>query len=493
MLSQTETVTNNEPIGAIESWKWSVLALVSAAFFIVVLDFSVVNVALASIETDLGFTSTSLQWVASSYAIVFGGFLLLGGRCADLMGRRKILLAGVVIFTIASLLAGLAGVAHIYARAILIGCRALQGLGGALIAPAALAVVNTTFAEGAERNRALGIFGSIATAGFACGNLLGGVLTGHFGWPSIFFVNVPLGIMLLILAPRLVPASADEHPPFSFDARALDIGGAVTVTLGLVMLVYASVGAEQMGLTSPVTLGCFGLAVALLASFVWIEAHAPNPLIPLSIFRRRTLTAANIVMLFIEGINAASILFISLYLQQVKGFNPQTTGFAFLPLALWMMVAANITPRIVTRFGNRPVMIVGTILTTMSPLLMTQLTPQSSYLGVVLPILIVAGTGMAAAVTAGFIAATSGLADEDQGLASGLIQTSQQVGAALGLAVLVSVSAAHTTAASALGASPVLAQVAGLQAAFWVGTGFSGLGCLIAIFGVPKQPTTATA
>jgi EmrB/QacA subfamily drug resistance transporter len=493
MLSSVDSKAGNIPAAPTEPWKWRVLALVAFAFFIVVLDFSVVNVALPSIEKDLGFTKTNLQWVASSYAIVFGGFLLLGGRCSDILGRRRVLLAGVMLFTLASLIAGLAGVAHNHAREILIGCRAVQGLGGAFIAPAALSIVNTIFAEGAERNKAMGIFGSVATAGFAAGNLFGGILTGHFGWPSIFFVNVPLGILLLVIAPKLVPAASDEKSGVRLDLKTLDIGGAISVTAGLGTLVYGFVGAEQNGWTSPQTLGTLGIAAVLLSVFVWIESHVASPLIPLSIFKRRTLTTSNIVMLLIEGINAPTVLFLSLYLQGIKGFSPQQTGFAFLPLACWLVVAANLAPRVVTRFGVRPVLIIGTLLTTLTPLLLSRLTVESDYVRDILPILLISGTGMAGAITAGFIAATSGLANEEQGLASGLIQTSQQIGAALGLAVLVAVAASREEAAAAAGSTALVAQVAGLHAAFLVGSVLSGVGCLVAIVGIkptaPAHPT----
>jgi EmrB/QacA subfamily drug resistance transporter len=477
----------NSPHDSIKRWQWNVLALVSATFFIVVLDFSVVNVALAAIQTDLKFAPVDLQWVATAYAITFGGFLLLGGRCADLMGRRKVLLAGVIVFTLASLLAGLSGIVHIHAQGMLIACRGLQGLGGAFIAPAALAIVNTTFAEGAQRNRALGVFASIASAGFACGNLLGGVLTGHFGWPSIFFINVPLGILLLVLAPRLVPTVNDVHAPLPLSAGRLDIGGALTVTLGLIALVYASVGIEQGGWTSPRTLIAFGGAFSLLAAFVYIESKVADPLMPLTIFQHPMFAASNIIMLLIEGINGATFLFISLYLQQVKGLSPQATGFTFLPLALWMLLASNLTPRIITRYGTRPVLIWGTIFTTLSPLLLSRITAESSYYYEVQPILFIAGAGMAAANTGGFIAATTGLADEDQGLASGIVQTSQQIGAAIGLALLVAVATAYTEASRAVGATPIVSQLAGLQAAFLIGALLSGISCFVAIFGTPKR------
>jgi MFS family permease len=286
----------------------------------------------------------------------------------------------------------------------------------------------------------------------------------------------------------LVPASAEGNTPARFDWKTLDVGGAFTVTASLVTLIYAFIGAEQLGWGSLRTIGTFALSATLMVSFLAIEKRIPFPLIPLSIFSRRTLTTANIVMLLIEGINAATILFLSLYLQQVKGYSPEATGFAFLPLALWMIVAANVAPRWVGRFGARPVLIGGTILTTLGPILFSRLTVESVYVSDILPVLLITGTGIAGAITAGFITATAGLPDEEQGLASGLIQTSQQVGAALGLAILVSVSTTFSAKAALAGASSAGAQVAGLHAAFLVGTLFSALGCLTAIFGVkPNQ------
>ncbi len=492
MISQTDTTPQTHSGEQIEPWRWRVLALVCSAFFIVVLDFSVVNVALPSIRDNLKFSSQNLQWVASAYALTFGGFLLLGGRLADLVGRRTVLIWGVVLFSVASLLAGFSAMTGDYAQSLLIACRGAQGLGGALIAPAALSILNTTFAEGAARNRAMGIFGSVATAGFACGNLLGGILTGQLGWPSIFYVNVPIGIALVMLAPRLVPHRDGEAQTPGLDFKTLDISGAISVTMGLVALVYALVGAEQNGWSSPRTGGAFVISAVLLTAFVIIEKRAKAPLVPLSIFRRRTLTTANIVVALVDGVNVATILFLSLYLQGVKGFSPEATGFAFLPLAGWMIVAANLSPRVVTRFGPRPAMIGGTILITLSVLALSRLNQSSLYTRDIVPMLLILGTGIAGVITAGIIAATSGLSDEEQGLGSGLIQTSQQIGAALGLAILIAVSTARSEAAIEAGATSVAAQVVGLRAAFLVGAFLSALGCVVAMLGIAgkqKEPT----
>jgi MFS family permease len=333
---------NKSNHGAGASWLWC-----ARRFSIVVLDFSVVNVALPSIRDSLKFSPQNLQWVASAYALTFGGFLLLGGRLADLVGRRTVLMWGVVLFSVASLLAGFSALTGGYAQSLLIAGRGAQGLGGALIAPCRFIYPQHNFCGRCGAQPCHGhLLGSVATAGFACGNLLGGILTGQFGWPSIFYINVPIGIALVILAPRLVPHRDGEAQTTGLDFTRLDISGAISVTIGLVALVYALVGAEQNGWSSPRTGGAFAISAVLLTAFVIIEKRAKAPLVPLSIFRRRTLTTANIVVALVDGVNVATILFLSLYLQGVKGFSPEATGFAFLPLAGWMIVAANLSPRV---------------------------------------------------------------------------------------------------------------------------------------------------
>src|SRR5947207_1779493 len=330
---------------------WVLLVIICLAQFMVVLDATIVNVALPHIQTSLGFTEASLQCVISAYTLVFAGFLLLGGRAGDLLGRKRLFLVGLVIFTAASLLNGLA-----VNSGMLIGCRALQGLGAALISPAALSIISTTFAEGAERSKALGVWAAIAIGGSAVGLILGGVLTQSFSWPWIFFVNVPVGVVGFVLSLRLVPESKDEHAH-----RSYDIAGAVTVTGGLMALVYAIVKAETDGWGSTTTIGFFALAAVLLVSFVVVEGRSAEPLLRLSIFRVRSLTTANIVMFLVASGLFAMFFFNTLYIQRVLGYGPLKAGLAFLPFTAGIMVSAGLASTFATRIGVRLVAAVGMI------------------------------------------------------------------------------------------------------------------------------------
>jgi EmrB/QacA subfamily drug resistance transporter len=413
---------------------WVILVLICLAQFMVVLDATIVNVALPSIQKDLGLSEANLQWIVNAYTLVFGGFLLLGGRAGDLLGRKRLFLIGLVIFTSASLLNGLSS-----SSGQLIGFRALQGLGAALISPAALSIISTTFAEGKERARALGVWAAIAIGGSAFGLVLGGWLTQSFSWPWIFFVNVPVGVFAFLATFRLVPESKDEHAH-----QGYDIAGAVTVTGGLMTLVYAIVKAETKGWGSTTTIGLFLVAVALLASFVVIERRSKEPLVRLSIFRTRSLLTANLTMFLVATGMFAMFFFITLYLQKVLLYHPLKAGLSVLPFTGGIMVSAGLASGLAPRLGVRPVAAVGMVLTAIGMLLFARMPVGGAYVTDVLPGMLVASLGLGAVFMPLTLVATTGLEDEDQGLASGLFNTSQQIGGALGLAILSTLAAAET-------------------------------------------------
>jgi EmrB/QacA subfamily drug resistance transporter len=430
--------------------------LICLAQFMVVLDATIVNVALPSIQKDLHLSEGSLQWIVNAYTLVFGGFLLLGGRAGDLLGRKRLFLIGLVIFTGASLLDGLSS-----SESMLIGSRALQGLGAALISPAALSIISTTFAEGAERARALGVWAAIAIGGSAVGLVLGGALTQYFSWPWIFYVNVPVGIAAFSLSLRLIPESRD-----TLAHRSFDLAGAGSVTGGLMALVYAIVDAQSAGWTSAKTLGFFALAFVLLATFVVIELRTTVPLVRLSIFRIRSLLTANIAMFLAMSGMFAMFFFNTLYIQQVLGYGPLKAGLAFLPFSAGVMISAGLASQFAPRLGVRPVAAVGMLLAAAGLALLTQLPVHGSYAANVLPSIVLSSLGMGAVFMPLTLIATTGLEDADQGLASGLFNTSQQVGGALGLAVLSTLAASRTSSA---GGSPTHALVVGFHWAFAVG------------------------
>jgi EmrB/QacA subfamily drug resistance transporter len=435
---------------------WVVLVLICIAQFMVVLDATIVNVALPSIQKDLNLSEGSLQWIVNAYTLVFGGFLLLGGRAGDLLGRKRLFLIGLVIFTAASFLDGLAS-----SEGMLIAARSLQGLGAALISPAALSIIATTFAEGKERARALGVWAAIAIGGSAVGLVLGGVLTQYFSWPWIFYVNVPVGIIGFLLSYRLIPESRDAHA-----AQSYDIAGAVTVTGGLMALVYAIVDAQQAGWGSAKTLGFFALAAALLVSFVVIETRTKAPLVRLSIFRIRSLLTANIAMFLAMSGMFAMFFFNTLYIQRVLGFGPLKAGVAFLPFSAGIMISAGLASQFAPRIGVRPVAAAGFVLSAAGLILLTQLPVHGSYLTNVLPSIALSSLGMGAVFMPLTLIATTGLDNADQGLASGLFNTSQQIGGALGLAVL---STLATSKSSSAGGSQANALVVGFHWAFAAG------------------------
>jgi EmrB/QacA subfamily drug resistance transporter len=444
---------------------WLVLVLVCLAQFMVILDATIVNVALPSIQTDLEMSDSNLQWVVNAYTLLFGGFLLLGGRAGDLIGRKRIFLAGVVLFTLASLLCGLA-----QNDTWLILARGVQGLGAALVSPAALSIVTTTFKEGAERTKAMGVWAAIAVGGGAVGLLLGGVLTDTLSWPWIFFVNVPVGVVTLILSLRLVPESKDEKAH-----RSYDVAGAVTVTGGLIALVYGIVRSSQSGWGSAEVLGFIGLAAVLLVGFVVIERRSAEPLVRLSIFAVRTVRGANVAMFVVAAGLFAMFFFNTLYVQRVLGYSPLEAGLAFLPFTVGIIVGAGLSQRLLPALGAREVPLIGLGLGVAGLLLFLRLTPEGTYLVDLLPGIMLASIGMGLTFVPVTLVATSGIPPGDAGLASGLFNTSQQIGGALGLAVLSTIATRTTTGViEDLGRSPTDAESAsalvdGFHAA-WIGT-----------------------
>jgi EmrB/QacA subfamily drug resistance transporter len=448
--------------------KWLALALLATAQFVVVLDASIVNVALPSIGSDLNFSQDDLSWVVNAYTLFFGGFLLLGGRLADRLGRRRLFIAGMILFAFASLGGGLA-----QSELWLIIARSVQGLGAALVSPAALSIVTTTFTEGAERNKALGVWGAVAGSGGAAGVLLGGVLTKYAGWEWVLFVNTPIGLAAAFIAPRLLAESRDERE------RTFDITGAVSVTAGLALFVYTLVNANDAGWSSTETLGLGAAALALLAAFVVTELRAAHPLVPFSTFRLQTLRGSNIVALLIGMSLFSMFFFISLYLQQILHYDALKAGFAYLPLALSIIVSAGVASQAVTRIGFKPTLIAGMLLIAVALLWFSQVSaPGGSYIGDVLFPSLLAAVGLGFAFVSVTIGAVTGISDEDAGLASGLINTSQQVGGALGLAILAAVANAATDNSGA--ASHLVALNDGFRIAFLVGAGFAITGAILA-------------
>jgi EmrB/QacA subfamily drug resistance transporter len=452
-----------------------VLVLVCAAQFMVILDVSVVNVALPAIRRSLRFSQQDLQWVVSAYTLTFAGFLLLGGRAADLLGRRRVFVAGLVLFTGASLLGGLAT-----SRGMLIGARAIQGLGGAVVSPATLAILTTTFREGAARNRAIGWWGAMAAAGGSFGVLLGGILTDALSWRWILFINVPIGLAAIVLSRRFVPESRDETM-----GRHYDVAGALTITLGLVAIVYAIVSTDTNGWGSAQTLGTLALGLALVGAFVAIEARfAAAPLVPLRIFSSRMLTGANLVMLAIGAASFAMWFFISLYLQQVLGYSPIQAGLAFLPITIILAIGAQLASRLITRIGMRPLLTTGLLLLATGLVLFSRVSARGSYLGDVLAPSLVVGAGMGLSFVPATVAAVAGVAPGEAGLASGLVNTSRQLGGALGLAILATVATSRTNnllhSHAPAPASLQAALTSGYQLAFLVAAAFALVGSLTA-------------
>jgi EmrB/QacA subfamily drug resistance transporter len=450
--------------------KWLALALLSVVQFMVVLDLAIVNVALPSIKVDLGFSQEDLQWVISAYALVFGGFLLLGGRAADLLGRRRLFLAGLVVFTLSSLLAGLA-----WSEASLIAARALQGLGAAVITPAALSILSTTFVEGRERNIALGVWSAVGGFGAAAGLLMGGVLTDTVGWEWIFFVNVPAGVAALAATPRLLSESRDAQ------VKSFDAAGAVLVTVGLSSLVYAITQAGQDGWLAGKTVAFFGAALALLIGFVAWESRHPEPLLRLGIFRSRTVNGANVASFMLNMTTLSTFLTLTLYMQQVLGYSALKTGLAFLAIAGNAIVSSTVAAQLVTRIGIKPVLLTGLTALGGGILYLTQISVGGSYLADLLPGFLLIALGVGFAFVPISIAALAGVESAEAGLASGLLNTSQQIGGALGIAALSTIATSRADDSLAGGATQSAALVSGFHSAFVAAVIVAGLGIGVAL------------
>jgi EmrB/QacA subfamily drug resistance transporter len=445
--------------------RWKALAIVCAAFFMTVLDVSIVNVALPSIGRALDFSRDNLQWVITAYAITFGGFLLLGGRAADLLGRRRVFYVGVAVFTIASALCGFA-----WSEGVLIGARALQGLGAAIISPAALSIITTMFEEGPERNKALGIWGAIGGSGAAVGVLAGGVLTKYLGWEWIFFVNVPVGVLALALAPRFVRESRSGRD------STQDIAGAVTVTSGLALLVYGVSNAPAHGWTSGWTISRLAVAAILLVSFLVIESRAKDPLMPFRIFRVSTVAGANVAGLLLGAVVFANFFILTLYVQNVLGWSALKTGVTFVATAGTAILWAGVAQALVTRIGAKQVMAVGFVAMIAGMLWYTQIPVHASYWSDLLPGYLLVGFALPFTFIPVSIAALAGVESHEAGLASGLINTAQQIGGAIGVAVTSSVSLTHFNHLVKTGHSVPSAFTSGSQWAFWVTVGISVVG-----------------
>jgi EmrB/QacA subfamily drug resistance transporter len=450
--------------------KWLALALLCVVQFMVVLDIAIVNVALPSIKVDLGFSQEDLQWVISAYALVFGGFLLLGGRAADMLGRRRLFLGGLIVFTVASLLAGLA-----WSEPSLLGARALQGLGAAIITPAALSILSTTFAEGRERNIALGAWGAVGGFGAVAGVLLGGVLTDALSWEWIFLVNVPVGVAAFALAPFLLHESRDAS------VRRFDLPGAVLVTSGLSSLVYAITQAGRDGWLAGETLGVFGASLALLAAFVGWELRHPEPLMRFGILRTRTLSGANVAGFILGTALFSMFLMLTLYMQQVLGYSAMKSGVAYLAVAGTAIVWSGVAGQLVTRVGVKPVLVTGMAAMTLGLLYFTRVSVGGSYLGDLMPGFLFIGVGIGFSYVPISIAALAGVTPSEAGLASGLINTSQQIGGALGIAALSTIATSRTSDSVASGSALPVALVDGFSSAFLAGAIVAALGLLAAL------------
>jgi EmrB/QacA subfamily drug resistance transporter len=455
---------------ALNPRRWLILAVVGAAFFMTILDVAIVTVAIPSIQDELHIEESTVQWLLTAYAITFGGFLLLGGRMADLLGRRRIFVVGLILFTAASLACGLATSA-----AVLIAARTVQGLGAAIISPAALSIVSTTFTEGAERNKALGIWGALGASGAAAGVLFGGILTKYLGWEWIFYVNVPVGALVLALTAPIVPESRLEVARRRFDAA-----GAVTVTGGLALLVYAISKAPDVGWGSARTILLIIGSAALLAAFVLVELRSRAPLMPFSIFRLRSLTAANVVGFLLGGVVYANFFLLTLYVQQVLGWSALKTGITFLATAGTTVIWAGVSQALVTKVGPRRIMTSGLVILAVALYWYTRIPVDGHYWPDLLPAYLVFALGMAFTFIPVSIAALAGVSGEQAGLASGLMNTSQQIGGAVGVAIAATIFTSQAKSLLGTGHPTAEAFTSGYQHAFWALIGLSLAGALAA-------------
>jgi EmrB/QacA subfamily drug resistance transporter len=432
MTSQSLAASAVEP--RLDSRRWIVLAVVVAAQFMVVLDVAIVNVALPSIKTDLGFTQETLQWVVTAYAILFGGVLLLGGRMADLLGRRRLFMAGLAIFTIASLLDGLA-----WSEGSLITFRAIQGLGAALLSPAALSILTTTFQEGRERNVALGVWGAASGSGGAAGVLLGGVLTSWLSWSWIFFINIPVGIAVFAVSPWLLRESRAQ-----LNHRHFDVAGATSITAGLMLLVYAMTRAAQDGWATASTIGLLATSAALIVAFVVIELRSKAPLLPMRIFRLRTLATSNVASFLVAASLFSQFFLLTLYMQQVLHYSAIQTGVAYIALTLAIIIVSAVAQALVTRVGIRPILPVGLLLSAAALVLYAQLPVDGHYFWDLFPAFLLSGIGLALTFVPLVIGGLTGVRQSDAGVASGLFNTSQQIGGAIGVAAATTIATTFT-------------------------------------------------
>jgi EmrB/QacA subfamily drug resistance transporter len=462
--------------------RWWALALLCGAFFMVILDADIVFVALPSIGADLGFSEQSLQWVISAYALSFAGLLLLGGRAADLLGRRRLFMGGVLLFTAASLVCGLA-----WSPGALIAARAVQGVGAAIMTPTALSIIATTFTEGSERNKALGIWGMMGALGSTAGFLLGGVLVEGAGWEWIFFINLPLGLAALALSPALLRESRA-----TMARRSYDPAGALTITGALVLLVYALVDAPDVGWGDAQTILLFAGSAVLLVAFFLIEWRDHAPLVPLRLFRSRTLVGGNAVMLLFGTVGFAMPFVVTLYAQQVLDYSALKFGAAFVVVPIAAAVGAIVAPAAVLKLGFRPVAAAGMVLMGAGSLVLTQVPVGGSYFGDIFFGLLVFGPGVTLVFTTASIAALQGVAEHESGLASGLNNTVFQIGIALGVAIAstVAVSRSEDYLAANEGADPLVVLTEGFQSAFLAVAVLAGIGLALALL-LLGRPRTA--
>ena len=464
--------------------RWRALALVCVAFFMVVLDVSIVNVALPSVAEDLQLSQSTLQWVVTAYSLAFGGFLLLGGRAADVLGRRRVFIAGMALFTFGSLMCGFA-----QSGAWLIAFRAVQGLGGAIVSPATLSIINAAFRHGgAERNKAFGIWGAVAGSGAAVGVLLGGILTEYLGWQWIFFVNVPVGIAIIALTSRLISEGRAEDVDPHTDPLA-----ALLATGGLVSFVYAMSRAPEAGWASLQTIGLTILAVALIAFFFFKEARTESPLVPLDLFKVRAVAVANTVGFCIGGAIFGGFFLLSLYMQQVLGYSPIEAGVAFLATAGTTIPAAVAAQALITRVGVKPVMAAGLALTAFAYLWYTQLPPDGTFWRNLFVPYVLSGIGLAFTFIPVSLAALANLEERVAGVASGLLNTSQQIGGALGVAIAATIANTHTETLLEEGTDRGAALTGGFNWAFWVGSTFALLGLAVTLLVLKRRDVPAVS
>jgi EmrB/QacA subfamily drug resistance transporter len=481
----TETVLRAAD-AATDRRRWLVLALIVMAQFMVVLDIAIVNVALPSIKTDLHFSQVSLQWVITAYSILFGGALMLGGRLADLLGRRRLFVIGLTLFTASSLLDGLA-----WSEGSLIAFRTLQGLGAALLSPAALSILTTTFEEGRERNLALGIWGAVSGSGGAAGVLLGGALTSGLGWSWIFFINVPVGVAVIASTPFLLRESRAD-----LAHRHFDFAGAASITSGLMLLVYAMTRAAQHGWATTESVVLLAASAALIGVFFAIEARSPAPLLPLRMFRLRTLSGSNLGGLALGGAVFAEFFLLTLYMQQVLHYSALHTGVAYISLTLTVIIFSGVAQALVNRVGVRWVLPAGLMLSSFALVLFAHLPAHGHYFSDLFPAFLLSGLGLALSFVPMSIGGLAGVRPADAGVASGLINTTQQIGGAIGVAIATTIATtltAHFVSAHAgSSATGGAALTHGFQGAFYVLAGIAAAGALFSALLLEQRPTQRT-